>query len=611
MPGKIAQEKIEEVRTASDIVEIVSGYLTLRKRGKNFFGLCPFHTEKTPSFSVNPDLQIFHCFGCKAGGNVFSFIMKIEGVTFPEAVRTLAQQAGIFLPETDVDESQLQEKEALFYANKLAAEFYQNNLTQEVGKKALLYLQERGLSREIVADLGLGYSLDRWDGLLNHAKSKSMSTERLLKAGLIIAKEGGGHYDRFRGRIMFPIHNLTGQVVAFGARRIVDDDSPKYINSPETDIYQKRLVLYGLYQSREIIRKADEVVVVEGYTDWISLYQHGIAHVVATSGTALTEEQAKLLRRYTSNVVILYDSDSAGAAAALRGADVLMEHGLEVRIAMMPAGDDPDSFVRQHGTEETRELLKQAVPLLDFKIRNLERQGKFATASFRAEATRSLLESVARVRDQIRRSFMVKDLAEKLKIEEAILWSEISKLVKRTRRYKETQHTERKPESNKKFFTTKLGAAELGLVEVMVLSPDLIKPISQRLNPDEITHANIRSIIRKIYELDANKEFIEPMILSQFMDDPSSADYLAELACRQADSMDRRRLAEDYIRVIKLQKVNIAINNIRGQIRESQSQGQSASHLLVTYQELLQEQKMLNETKYIVLSNQGDKEIQV
>lgn len=604
MARGIPQDKIEEVRAASDIVEIVSGYLSLRKRGKNYFGLCPFHTEKTPSFSVNPDLQIFHCFGCKAGGNVFTFIMKLEGVTFPEAVRTLAQQAGIIIPETDIDESQLQEKEALFFVNRLASEIFIENLAKDAGKKALEYLHRRGLTEEIVTRFGLGYSLDRWDGLILHAKGKSLKTEHLLKAGLIIEREGGGYYDRFRGRIMFPIHNLTGQVVAFGARKIVDDDSPKYINSPETDIYQKRLVLYGLYQSREQIRNNDEVIMVEGYTDWISLTIHGINNAVATSGTSLTEEHAKLIRRYTLNAVILYDSDSAGSAAALRGADVLMENGLEVRIALMPAGHDPDSFVRQNGIDEMRKLLNRAVSILDFKINELEKLGQMATASLRAKATRSLLESVSKVKDQIRRAYLVKDLAVKLQIEENILWSEMRKFGRRLRVENRFKDNRRQSQQDKSFFKTKLGAAELGLVEVMVLSPDLIGQISNHLRLDEISHPNLKNIVQDIYSLKERNEFIEPTVLSKHLDDPTTSDYLAEIASKQSDSQDRSRLADDYIRVIKLYTVKEAIEKIRTQIRDSQSTGQSNQALLEEYQCLLQEQKRLIQTKYIAKLNE-------
>jgi len=600
LPTNIPQGKIEDVRMASDIVEVISGYITLKKRGKNYFGICPFHTEKTPSFSVNPELQIFHCFGCKAGGNVFSFIMKIEGITFPEAVRTLAREAGILIPEMDVDESQLQEKEALFYANKLAQEFFKQNLVQsEFGKKGLLYLQERGINKELATNLGLGYSLDKWDGLLNHARSKSQSVESLLKAGLIIGREGGGYYDRFRGRIMFPILNLTGQVVGFGARKFVDDDSPKYINSPETDIYQKRFILYGLYQSRESIRKSDEVIVVEGYTDWISLHEHGMRNVVATSGTALTEEHSKLLRRYTSNAVILYDSDSAGATAALRGADILMEFGLEVRIATLPIGDDPDSFIRKHGIVQGQKLIEQAVPLLDFKIADLQKLGHFATASSRAVTTRSLLESVDRVKDQIRRAYLVKDLAEKLTIEEATLWTEMRKIASKTKSTKTADINKRQTESKKNYFITKLGAAELGLVEVMILNQDLIAPISQHLSPDEIKHATIRNIIQQLYNIKARNEYIEPSILSYFMDDPSSSDYLAELATRQPDSIDRRKMAEDYIRVVKMREIDEAIEDIRMQIRNSKSEENTASELLVVYQRLIKDQKILKEKKFL------------
>ncbi|HOC89291.1 MAG TPA: DNA primase, partial [bacterium] len=346
----IPQDKIEQVRLASDVVDVVSGYVTLKKRGKNYFGLCPFHQEKSASFSVNPDLQIFHCFGCGAGGNVFTFVMRIEGLTFPESVRMLAKAAGIVLPDEEEDPGQLQEKEALYYANSLANDFFMANLLREAeAEPARRYLASRGLTPEVFARFSIGYSLNKWDGLIQHARTKSLNPDLLVKAGLAIRKEDGGIYDRFRGRITFAIHSLSKQVVGFGARRIVQDDSPKYINSPETPIYQKRYILYGLHLAREAVRQADRVVIVEGYTDLISLHTAGIEQVVATSGTAMTEEHARLLRRYTANASILYDGDSAGASASLRGAEILLANGFDVRIAMLPGGQDPDEFVRLNG----------------------------------------------------------------------------------------------------------------------------------------------------------------------------------------------------------------------------------------------------------------------
>jgi DNA primase len=595
-PVAIPQDKIEQVRLASDVVDVVSGYVTLKKRGKNYFGLCPFHQEKTASFSVNPDLQIFHCFGCGAGGNVFTFVMRIESLTFPESVRLLAKAAGIVLPEEEEDLSQLQEKEALFYANSLANEYFMANLLQEAeAEPARRYLAARGLTPEAFARFGIGYSLAKWDGLLLHAKSKSVNPDLLIKAGLVIKKEDGGMYDRFRGRITFAIHSLSKQVVAFGARRIVDDTSPKYINSPETEVYQKRYILYGLHLAREAVRQADGVVIVEGYTDLISLHMAGIQQVVATSGTAMTDEHARLLRRYTANASILYDGDSAGAAASLRGAEILLANGFDVRICLLPDNQDPDEFVRKNGPEAMRRELQQGMALIDFRMKRLEQQGLLRTPSQKAESTRELLSSIARVADIIQKSFLLRDLAEKLNVEEAVLWTEVHKLERRTRLQVRGTESNGQPVKGDRYLESKRGAAELGLLEMALTQPELLPRILSVITAAEFLHADVRTVFENL-ELDAVEGV--PFEIQRYLAmirEPMVAERLSRALEQIHKASHPARFAFDCLNTIRIAKLDTRIEALRTRMKSGEKVGEE---LLREYREVVEERKRLEQIEF-------------
>lgn len=592
----IPQDKIDQVRLASDIADVVSGYVTLKKRGKNYFGLCPFHPEKTASFSVNPDLQIFHCFGCGAGGNVFTFIMRVESLTFPESVRLLAKAAGIVLPEEEEDLSQLQEKEALFYANQLANEFFMANLLREAeAEPARRYLASRGLTPELFSRFGIGYSLNKWDGLLLHARARSVNPELLLKAGLVLQKEGGGIYDRFRGRVTFAIRSLSKQVVAFGARRIIEDSSPKYINSPETPVYQKRFILYGLDLAREAVRQADCVVIVEGYTDLISLHLSGIEEVVATSGTAMTEEHARLLRRYTARAVILYDGDSAGAAASLRGAEILLAHGFDVRICLLPGGQDPDEFVRRNGAEAVRQQLQQGMPLIDFKMKSLEQKGLLRTPTQKAESTRELLASIARVTDVIQKSFLLRDLAEKLNVEEAVLWAEVHKLERRTRLQVRPEERGAQPVKGDRYLESKRGAAELGLLEVALTRPEFLPRILALITADKFLHADVRTVFQAC-ELDALEGV--PFDLQRMLAlirEPAVAERITRALQLQQKPLHPERYAFDCLNTIRIAELNARIEILRVRMKGGERVEEA---LLQEYREVVEERKRLEQIEF-------------
>ncbi len=428
----IPEDTIRQVRESVDVVEVVSEYVSLKKRGgKNYFGLCPFHQEKTPSFSVNSELQIFRCFGCGKSGNVITFLMEIERIDFIDAVRRLGERCGIPIDEKS---GQTGQNEALYKANELAFKYFRHRLTKMDGediKFARKYLRDRGITEEIEAKFEIGLSPPGWDSLIQLASKRGINADVLERAGLAIRKEAGGWYDRFRGRLMFPIRNAGSKVVAFGGRILHEDPqhpAPKYLNSPETGIYHKGKLVYGLAQARDAMRMENTAILVEGYTDLIALHRVGLGHAVASLGTALTSDQALLIKRFANRVIMLYDADAAGISAASRGADILVGADLDVRIALMPEGEDPDTLIQAGGRESMDIVLENAEPLIDFKIGYFRKQGQFSTPQGQTEATRAIIDTLRRVPDRITRQYAIHEAAEKLRIDERVLTREMAKI---------------------------------------------------------------------------------------------------------------------------------------------------------------------------------------
>lgn len=409
----IPDEKIEEVRLAADLVEVAGDYVQLKQSGSRYKALCPFHNEDTPSFSVDPDQNLYYCFGCQRGGDVFKFVQEIEGVGFLESVRILAERYGIPLPEEEADPEAANEREAILHALRFAARFFYRQLTQsDRGRPALDYLRGRGFAPETIKRFGLGYAPNEWDALLSAAEEEKVDPKTLEKAGLVIERDGGsGYYDRYRDRIIFPIFSHIGKVLAF-AGRLLDEgrDQPKYINSPETEVYHKKEVLYGLHQAKQAIRKTDEVLLVEGYTDVISLSQAEVRNVVASSGTALTEEQVSALDRYASRAVLLYDADEAGGRAAMRGMERVLEEGMGAYAVELPSGSDPDDFVQERGGDAFADYLEEhRQDLPSFAYQRARRTGELETPEDRVAVQRDVIESVARIPDpNLRREYVVR-----------------------------------------------------------------------------------------------------------------------------------------------------------------------------------------------------------
>lgn len=445
----IDKEIIDRIFDAARIEEVVGEFVTLKRRGANMMGLCPFHNEKTPSFTVSPAKGIYKCFGCGKGGNSVNFIMDHEQLSYPEALRYLAKKYHIEIPEIEQSPEQLEaqnERESLFVVSSFAQKYFTENLhNSDEGKAiALSYFRERGFRPDIMEKFQLGYSPEKRSSLVEASKAAGYKVEYMTKAGLISTNdEGKSYYDRFSGRVMFPIHNVTGRVIAFGGRTLrTDKKVAKYVNSPETDIYHKSKVLYGIFFAKKTIIAEDNAFLVEGYTDVISLHQAGIENVVASSGTSLTVDQIRLIRRYTNNITILYDGDFAGIKASLRGIDLVLEEGMNVKVLLFPDGEDPDSFSKKVSTEELKRFIKEnATDFIVFKT-NLLMKDVAGDPIKKAGLIKEIVESISLIPEAITRSVYIKECSQVMAIEEQVLLTELNKF----RRKKLTEKAERREE---------------------------------------------------------------------------------------------------------------------------------------------------------------------
>lgn len=431
----IDQTTIQSILETAHVEEVIGDFVSLKKRGANYLGLCPFHNEKTPSFSVSPARGIYKCFGCGKAGNVVNFVMEHEHYSYPEALKYLAKRYSIDIEEEEMTpekQQELDERESLFAANTFINQYFIRNLFESEEGKAigLSYFKQRDFRESTIREFGLGYAHESWDDYTREALKNGFKKEVLIKTGLTIEKDGK-LFDRFRGRVMFPIHNLTGTVIGFGARILSSDKSKaKYLNSPESEIYFKSKVLYGIYFARTAIVKQNSCYLVEGYTDVISLYQAGIHNVVSSSGTSLTIDQIKLIKRYTPNITILYDGDPAGIKASFRGIDLILEQGLNVKVVLFPEGEDPDSYAKSHRTSETEEFItKTAVDFLTFKT-NLLLNETTGDPAGRAALIKEIVQSISLIPDPINRTVYIQECSVVMGMPEQTLMNELNKLVR-------------------------------------------------------------------------------------------------------------------------------------------------------------------------------------
>jgi DNA primase len=457
----IDRETTERIIETAEITDVIQDFVNLKKRGTNYLGLCPFHNEKTPSFTVSPSKGIFKCFGCGKGGNAINFIMEHEHLSYPEALRYLANKYNIEIREKEMTAEEVEEKNVrdslLIVTNFAKKHFIDNLFNHQEGKSVgLSYLRERGIREDMISRFELGYSLDQWEGFTKAALNKGFKQEYLEKAGLTIAKEDK-RYDRFRGRIMFPIRSLSGNVLGFGGRTLKKDDkTAKYLNSPESEIYHKSNILYGMYQAKKGITRNDKCYLVEGYTDVIALHQAGVENVVASSGTSLTENQVRLVKRFTPNITIIFDGDPAGIKASLRGIDIVLEQGMNVKVLLLPDGEDPDSFSKSRSASEFGQyIINHEQDFIHFKTRLLSEEAQNDPVK-RANLINDIVRSISMIPDGIMRSVYIKNCSNMLDIDEKILYQETNKIrSKRARqKFRREQASKEQEEKNNQNLTT-------------------------------------------------------------------------------------------------------------------------------------------------------------
>jgi len=621
---RISQGKIDEVREATDIIDLISAYVTLRKRGKNYVGLCPFHSEKTPSFAVNAEKQVYHCFGCGVGGNTFTFVMEHEKVSFAEAVRFLADRAGITLPSPSPEaEALASEAEILFNVMRQSARFFYDSLTQSSeGEFALGYFHGRGFTDETIRGFGLGYSPKGWDGLVQFSQKEGVEIKYLEKVGLARRREDGSYYDYFRGRAMFPIFSTSGRVIGFGARKLYEDDPMgKYINSPETPIYIKSRVLYGIYQAKNAVIDQDSAILVEGYADLITVFQAGIQNVAASSGTALTPEQIQLVGRYTKNITLVYDADSAGSNAMMRGVDLVIEGGLDVKVAELPQGHDPDSYVRKFGGEEFQMLIQRAVSFIDFKARTFQREGKFETPEGQAEAVRSIVQTIARMGDELKQNFYIKQVSERYQIYESILHRELEKWRPRERRGRASpaQSTQRIPvyETPLSEVTPRrlpaISAAERDLLK-LILEEDgeLLQQVFRYVTLDDFADRRVRTLISEVFDYYQESKLIDLNALINQTEDVEVKSLITDLLVGEyemAKSWSRQgveikeptveQVANSALCVLKKRSLERRIEENQRKLREAAERGLDISQYTLLHDQLRQEMKAIEIAQFI------------
>lgn len=512
--SRYSEELIEEIRINNDIVDVVSEYVKLEKKGKNYFGLCPFHREKTPSFSVEPSKQIFYCFSCSKGGSVYQFISLIEKLDFVESVRYLADRAKIQLPEND-DEEQIEkarQKQEIMKVNLLAARFFHEVLNAPQGEAARNYLIKRSLSEHTVRKFGLGYAPEEWDSLLKYLLSKGSSELVILQSGLALKGKNGGLYDRFRGRVMFPIFDVRGNVIAFGGR-VMDNSTPKYMNSPETMVYSKGKHLYALNFAKNSGEK--RLIVVEGYMDVISLHQSGIINTVASLGTAMTESQGRILKKYAEEVVISYDADTAGQAATIRGLDLLNEIGCNVRVLTVPDGKDPDEYIRKNGSEGFVKLADKALSLIEYKIKILKSEIDTSATEGKIDFLNKVAVIISKLDNNVEREMYIKKFAAEYEISEDSMYAEVVK------RLKPRGNTVIKPIANhdiavrsisdaKDVGDKKLIHEERLILSLLCVDNSTYKEIKDKLNANTFSNEENKRIANIILERLGNNKGIVP-----------------------------------------------------------------------------------------------------
>jgi len=567
----IAEDVILKIKEQNDIVDVISERVKLKKAGKNYTGLCPFHNEKSPSFTVSTEKQIYKCFGCGEAGNVISYVMKDRNVTFPEAARILAQRANISM-EIDNGENNVQRDmyKKMYNINVEAARYFYENLRKD--KKAESYFLNRGITEATMKKFGLGFSFDKWDGLLVYLKRKGYSELDLINIGLIIKSPKGSYYDRFRNRIMFPVFDYMGKVIGFGGR-VLDDSKPKYLNSPETPLFHKGLNLYGL---NFVIKnnRSRTIIIVEGYMDCISLHQYGFSNAVASLGTALTINQAKLLKRHVDKVIISFDADFAGQAATIKGLEVLRNEGFDLRVLIVPSGKDPDEYIKNSGKQAFQKLVDDALPLIDYRLKRAKDGINFTNSEMIIQYVKKVTEIIAEL-DPVEKDVYIKKVSEDTGIKEQAIYDllseEINKNSKKVKKMNIQQDF-----GQKLYLEPAYIKAERTLLKFMFINEENCNYITENMSVDQLVLQSHKSIYELIVEyknliIDEKNKNIESKCQK---DIECTKEWINTMEIEfSGNEEDHKKLINDCIKQLKKFKLEESKKEIMNKIKQYESKG--------------------------------------
>ena len=580
----INDETIEKIRDTSDIVAIVSRYVSLKRSGSNYMGLCPFHNEKTPSFTVSDTKQLFHCFGCGEGGDVISFIMKIENLTFPEAIEYLADMLGISLEKKNkTDEKLVQKKEKLYEINREAARYYYYNLTND--KQALLYLKNRNINKKVLNRFGLGYALDSWNSIYGYLKNKGYDELDIERSGLIgRRKDNSGYYDKFRNRIMFPIIDTRGRVIGFGGR-VLDNSMPKYLNSQDSLVFTKGNNLYGLNLVKEYSNR-EKVILVEGYMDVIALFNHGVNYAVASLGTAFTQNQAKLLKRYGKEIYICYDSDKAGINATTKALNILRDEGTEPKVIILPSGQDPDDFINKRGLKEFKKLMDQALNYVDYQIYINKQRYDLSNPEEKIKFTKEIANTLKRLKSPIEKDVYIDKISLETGIsKEAIEKEIVGKNYKNNRTIYGDKYINREYRDNKSKIIPRKTVlepahltAEKTLIKLMIENKEYFILIKEYLKEEDFLNYECNILANIIFHQYMEKNQLTQIDTDIILDKVKNIENIDISIIDEVLSKDivflpedKHILVEDLINTVKYSKLMLERKQITNEIQQIES----------------------------------------
>ncbi|MBS5864646.1 MAG: DNA primase [Clostridia bacterium] len=574
---RYSDELIDEIKNNNDIVDVVSQYVHLKRSGRNYFGLCPFHNEKSPSFAVSPDKQIFHCFGCGVGGNVIHFISKIEGINFRESIELLAERANITLPKLEsIGDNKTQElKDKIYQINKNAAYFYHENLYKPTAKAAQEYVKIRKLNNATLKEFLIGYS-GNFNELYNFLKTKGFSDEAILASDLVNRNDRGQFIDRFRHRLMFPIQDVRGRIIAFGGR-VLDDSKPKYINSPENLVYSKGRHLFGLYNAKKHDTK--KILIVEGYMDVISLHQRGITNVVASLGTAMTEAQGRLLRRSSEQIILGYDADGAGQEAIVRGLDILRNLGCDVRVLQISGAKDPDEYVTKYGPERLKKCIDDAISLVEFKVRVLKRTLNLDNTADKIKFLNEVAKILARVENSMEQEIYIEKISKDYDISKEALYSEIKKILypKNTNskilEKRNTQYNIVKKEDTK-ISEARLKRENTIIAMLLMSNANVYSKIKNKIKPEDFKYEKNKKILEKVYA-EYEKGITEIYDVLSLFEDEDIINHITEIMAKDYGITDIDKGIDDILNTYERENLKEKRDEILKSLEDSELDNES------------------------------------